>query len=581
MSLIWLEPFIDMNFDSSFLEFDNLNAMIYLNCLSIVSFVLFALLYRYDKYIQKQKTNDLVLMKMLSECLVSFHLLLLFLCFQYENDNITNKKSLDSFSKVISFETSTLMFLISLMSPLFLFMTYYFNLCIAKNIANAFVDSKDDYHKRVQFYKLFAFITCMILFFIAIILNSRSVNKPSFTANYYPSYYIGIFYFLLMCLMIYVGRKLWLILKHRRQQMQSTINFCKDPTEQRAINSFTRQHTLFVVFFIVCYLPNNVIQFTSVFMENKILTKGLKDESWIYSLFILLLSSSCTITFIIKLTDPYVRRYIGVAFSIMTLKKSQEEVIKDLEKPLFLGDEFSTKNGDDERSVSEMVERRSQQIDEEQMDKLVSTWSNLNKNLTITDHLVRLIALSTMIQDERNLYLSYCKSESLPWNDGRTELSSLYSQKSDFANYNKDNFPVFLKINKDSDFYHYQFKVRSYCPVIFSHIRTLDKIDSLGLLHSLDYSINSSHLSKAFASGGRSANPILYTHDKKYLIKTISKEEKNLLLSILPKFHQKMGDAYSLLCRIYGVYRIKILNKIDTHIVIMKNMCELPEEVTY
>ena len=69
---------------------------------------------------------------------------------------------------------------------------------------------------------------------------------------------------------------------------------------------------------------------------------------------------------------------------------------------------------------------------------------------------------------------------------------------------------------------------------------------------------NFEKLADAFASGGRSANPILFTHDKKYLIKTISKKEKNVLLKMLPEYHSFMINEKSLLCRIYGAFRIQI-----------------------
>jgi len=65
-------------------------------------------------------------------------------------------------------------------------------------------------------------------------------------------------------------------------------------------------------------------------------------------------------------------------------------------------------------------------------------------------------------------------------------------------------------------------------------------------------------MQNSFATGGRSANPILFTFDKKYLIKTISKAEKNIFLKMLPEFHRRMIKDKSLLCRMYGIFRIQI-----------------------
>jgi hypothetical protein len=58
-------------------------------------------------------------------------------------------------------------------------------------------------------------------------------------------------------------------------------------------------------------------------------------------------------------------------------------------------------------------------------------------------------------------------------------------------------------------------------------------------------------------------------------MKTISKNEKNILLKLLPEYHRRMRDLKSYLCRIYGVFRIKLGNKADVHILLMRNMCEL------
>ena len=46
----------------------------------------------------------------------------------------------------------------------------------------------------------------------------------------------------------------------------------------------------------------------------------------------------------------------------------------------------------------------------------------------------------------------------------------------------------------------------------------------------------------------------------------------------MPEFHRRMRDCHSLLCRIYGIYRIEIVGKQGIHIIVMRNMNELPNE---
>lgn len=100
--------------------------------------------------------------------------------------------------------------------------------------------------------------------------------------------------------------------------------------------------------------------------------------------------------------------------------------------------------------------------------------------------------------------------------------------------------------------------IRKYAPLIFHHIMKSDNITINEMITSLDPILNFNQLSDSFAKGGRSGNPIQFTYDKKYLIKTVSKEEKNSFIKMLPEFHKRMVKDHSLLCRIYGIFRIKI-----------------------
>jgi hypothetical protein len=120
--------------------------------------------------------------------------------------------------------------------------------------------------------------------------------------------------------------------------------------------------------------------------------------------------------------------------------------------------------------------------------------------------------------------------------------------------------------------------VRKYAPMVFHHLRRVDEYPISEVISSLDPIKNLKIINESFASGGRSANPIIFTHDKKLLLKTISKEEKNSLLEMLPEFHRRMRDCKSFLCRIYGVYRIKVDNKENAHILLMRNMNDLPSD---
>jgi Phosphatidylinositol-4-phosphate 5-Kinase len=90
---------------------------------------------------------------------------------------------------------------------------------------------------------------------------------------------------------------------------------------------------------------------------------------------------------------------------------------------------------------------------------------------------------------------------------------------------------------------------------------------------------NSRTLIKSFektnAKGGK---PLIKTHDKRFLIKEVSKEEKDFLMSILPKYHQHLRKhPNSLLAKIVGVYSITIGQKEKVYHVLMESLDPLDD----
>jgi hypothetical protein len=72
--------------------------------------------------------------------------------------------------------------------------------------------------------------------------------------------------------------------------------------KREILNLFIRKQITFLTFFVLCYLPNNIIVLFEVVFKIRIANKDL-------SFVIYLLSLSCLISIIIKLTDPYSKKY--------------------------------------------------------------------------------------------------------------------------------------------------------------------------------------------------------------------------------------------------------------------------------
>ena len=573
MSIVDLNGFIDLknNTDTSLIIQElRSNVLVYLNLISVLCFVGFYALYKIDKHLRKPP-NELFLIKLFSEALFSLCLFVLMAYLETETDeNLSFEISLLKKNRILIF--------LSLLSPLSLYLVHLYNACLAQNLALTFTSYKNNYYKRIQYYKVFGFITSIFLLIIVFLFNNEGESKSKeISVMYYSNYFIALYYSILFFIIVYVMLKLKFIIKNKKQ-FNSTL--FQNKIEEEAINNFVNQQSWLLVAYIICNLPIIFIHFVKIFTDN-----GPKFNYYL----LYFPSISCIISLLIKLNDPYIKRYIGLAFNIITLKSSQEDIINELNKPIENSQDiskllFKDQNEQfiDKTKNQELEPRKS--IDS--VTELVSnTFNNLNNTLNTSDHIIRLIAISCVIDEESIIDLKYLSTQNTPWMKGVSSnddkgFADYYTIKTENKRYNKSNFPDFLQITDTNDYYNISFKIRSYSPVVFKHLRSIDGITTKNMLESINFTVNCSYLSKSVVSGGRSANPIMYSFDKKYLIKTISKDEKNKLLEMLPKFHSRMSDKYSLLCRIYGLYRIKITGKSDTHIIIMKNMSDMPREVS-
>ena len=118
-------------------------------------------------------------------------------------------------------------------------------------------------------------------------------------------------------------------------------------------------------------------------------------------------------------------------------------------------------------------------------------------------------------------------------------------------------------------------QLKKYAPLVFYLIRKIDGIKLDDYKESLSPLKNKDKISQSFASGGNSDNPIIFTHDRRYLIKSISRSEKEMLVKILPEYHLRMKEGKSFICRLYGLYSIMINNKEQAYVIVMRNMCDL------
>lgn len=77
---------------------------------------------------------------------------------------------------------------------------------------------------------------------------------------------------------------------------------------------------------------------------------------------------------------------------------------------------------------------------------------------------------------------------------------------------------------------------------------------------------------KAGEGAGRSGSFFFFTHDNKFIIKTLSTGELKLYLNLLDDFGRHYrNNKFSLLSKIFGVYTIETEGTGTVHIMLMEN----------
>ena len=84
---------------------------------------------------------------------------------------------------------------------------------------------------------------------------------------------------------------------------------------------------------------------------------------------------------------------------------------------------------------------------------------------------------------------------------------------------------------------------------------------------------------KAGEGAGRSGSFFFFSHDKKFIIKTMTKSELDLFLKMLPRLAEHYNTVpNSLLSKFFGVFTVKMSGINGVHIMLMENTLRLKKE---
>ncbi|KAI8390947.1 uncharacterized protein BYT42DRAFT_489440 [Radiomyces spectabilis] len=115
----------------------------------------------------------------------------------------------------------------------------------------------------------------------------------------------------------------------------------------------------------------------------------------------------------------------------------------------------------------------------------------------------------------------------------------------------------------------YDFKFKDYAPWVFRHLREKFGIDPADYLISL----TSKYILSELASAGKSGSFFYYSRDFRFIIKTIHHTEHKFMRKILKQYHDHVcNNPDTLLCRYYGLHRVKLPHGRKIHFVVMGNV---------
>lgn len=155
----------------------------------------------------------------------------------------------------------------------------------------------------MKLYKVFAVLLSIVIIILSLVFNTHSETKVLVMA-YYNIYFIAVYYTFGFAGIIYIIYIVLCILTNDSGfpgKICIKVEAVKDKKKE-IITTFIRKQILFLSTFVICYLPNNVIVLSEIIMKARI-----DNSNLIFSVY--LISLSCTASIIIKITDPYTKKY--------------------------------------------------------------------------------------------------------------------------------------------------------------------------------------------------------------------------------------------------------------------------------
>lgn len=120
-------------------------------------------------------------------------------------------------------------------------------------------------------------------------------------------------------------------------------------------------------------------------------------------------------------------------------------------------------------------------------------------------------------------------------------------------------------------------------PAVFQAIRKMDGVTDEMIQDSLDVQKNRKQVFRAKESAGKSGSFFFFSHDSRFLLKTMNDREMKVMdEALVDYFTHFKNHPNSLLARIYGIFTVRMEELVPVHILLMQNSAQCnPDLIEY
>jgi len=108
---------------------------------------------------------------------------------------------------------------------------------------------------------------------------------------------------------------------------------------------------------------------------------------------------------------------------------------------------------------------------------------------------------------------------------------------------------------------------------VFRELRQTDGISHEDVIRSLSPEANQKAIASAGEGSGKSGSFFFFSHDSKFIIKTMTEGELETFMSMFEDYYHYLieGNRNSMLARIYGIFTVYLEDIVPIHLILMKN----------